>query len=560
MVAQLYKLFTQSINDVHKAAYVLATFSFVSQILALIRDRLFAATFGASETLDVYYAAFRIPDLLYVSAASIVSLGALVPFLVQKIRDNKKEAKRFVNGMFTFFALSISAISTALFFLVPLFLPALFPGFEDPSVQSDLVLMTRILLLQPIFLGLSSLLAGVTQVYKKFFVYSIGLLLYNVGIIGGLIFLYPSLGIAGLGIGVVIGAFLQFAVQLPAVISEGFVPRFSFSAQWSDVWEVFSLSLPRMITLSAAQIVMLVLISLASSLEEGSITIFNFSYNLQSVPLTVIGVSYSVAAFPTLAGLYSEGKTLLFARQIASAARHIIFWSLPAMVLFIVLRAQIVRVILGAGEFSWSDTRLTAAALGIFAISIVAQALTLLFVRGYYAAGKTKRPLIISLITSVGTVVLALFFLEAIERFPNTREFIEDLFRVGELAGTRVLALALAYTIGQITNALLLWHFFSRDFSEFAIPVKSAFFHSAVSSLVVGVVAYVSLTVFDDVFDINTFFGIFMQGFLSGVAGIIAGIALLNIFGNREIKEIQRTLHGRITRRSVILPDDQGQH
>lgn len=559
MVAQFYKLLTQSVEDIHKAAYILASFSLFSQILALVRDRLFASTFGASETLDIYYAAFRIPDLLYVSVASVVSLGALVPLLVHKIEENKEEAKRFVDGMFTFFFLLISVVCAVLFFAIPYMAPLLFPGFETAAAQSELILLTRILLLQPILLGLSSLLAGVTHVYKKFFVYSIGLLLYNVGIIFGLLFLYPTFGLAGLGMGVVLGALLQFIIQLSAIAREGFVPFPRFSLKRADLKEVLTLSIPRTITLSASQLVMLVLISLASLLEEGSITVFNFSYNLQSVPLTIIGVSYSVAAFPTLARLYSEGKTLLFARQIASAARHIIFWSLPAMVLFIVLRAQIVRTVLGAGEFSWSDTRLTAATLGIFSISIVAQALILLFIRGYYAAGKTRRPLIIAVATSLSTLALAFLSLEIVERYPTVQYFLESLFRVEGLSGTRVLILALVYSVGQMASALLLWFFFSRDFKEFAVPVRSAFLHSLSSSVFIGFVSYFCLAIFDNIFDINTFLGIFLQGLLSGIVGITAGIALLNLLGNREIKEIQRALHSRFSSQEVIISDEYSQ-
>jgi len=559
MVEKLYTFLTQSVNNIHKAAYVLATFSLFSQILALVRDRLFAATFGASKTLDVYYAAFRIPDLVYVVIASMVSLGALVPFLVKKIGEDKEDAQKFVNGMFTFFVLTSSVVCGVLFFLIPHLAPVLFPGLDNPATHGDLILLTRILLLQPIFLGLSSLVAGVTHVYKKFFVYSIGLLLYNIGIISGLLFFYPHFGIAGLAIGVIIGAFLQFIIQIPAIAREGFVPRPTLRIKMSDLKEVFTLSFPRMITLSAAQIVMLILISLASRLAEGSITVFNFSFNLQSVPLTIIGVSYSVAAFPTLARLYSEGKTALFARQIASAARHIIFWSLPATTLFIVLRAQIVRVILGAGKFSWSDTRLTAATLGLFSISIVAQALVLLFVRGYYAAGKTNRPLVIALLTSSGTIVLALLSLFFIQENPSIRLFFESLFRVEDLEGTRVLMLALSYSIGQITNALLLWHFFSRDFKEFAVPVKSAFIHSFAGSIFMGFIAYVSLDIFSSIFDINTFIGIFLQGLLSGIIGIVAGIILLNLLKNREILEIERALHSRLSKQTVILPEDYPQ-
>jgi putative peptidoglycan lipid II flippase len=560
MVAQLYKFLTQSVSDIHRAAYILATFALFSQLLALFRDRLLASTFGAGEILDVYYAAFRIPDIVYVTASSLVSLGALVPLLVHRMNQNKEDARRFLNNIFTFFLIGIGSISVVLFFAIPYISPILFPGLSAEATEK-LVLLTRILLLQPIFLGLSSLFSSVTHVHKKFLVYAAGLLLYNVGIIFGLLFLYPTFGIMGLGAGVVLGAILQFAIQIPVMFQEGFAPRLTTSLRISELKEVFTLSFPRMLALSAGQIVMLVLISFASVMETGSITVFSFAYNLQSVPLTVIGVSYSVAAFPTLARLHSEGKLLPFVRQIALAARHIIFWSLPAMALFIVLRAQVVRVVFGAGEFGWVDTKLTAATLAAFALSIVAQALALLFIRGYYAAGKTRRPLVIALLSSLATIALALLFLFTFNNYPVVRFFIESLFRVEDVVGTTIIMLAFAFSLGQIMNALLLWFFFTRDFKAFAVPLKNAFVHSLSASVFMGFVSYLCLGIFDDVFNINTFFGIFMQGLLSGMIGIAAGVLLLNFLGNKEIAEVQNAIRLRIFggRRTVIIPDDTPQ-
>jgi hypothetical protein len=115
------------------------------------------------------------------------------------------------------------------------------------------------------------------------------------------------------------------------------------------------------------------------------------------------------------------------------------------------------------------------------------------------------------------------------------------------------------YSIGQTMSALLLWYSFSRDFKEFAVPVRSAFLHSLSSSVFIGFVSYTCLGIFDNVFDINTFLGIFWQGLLSGVIGIIAGIILLNLLGNREIKEIQRALHSRFSSREVLISDEYSQ-
>ena len=131
---------------------------------------------------------------------------------------------------------------------------------------------------------------------------------------------------------------------------------------------------------------------------------------MQSVPLAIVGASYSLAAFPTLAGLWTKGDTRTFVSTLSTAMRHIFFWSVPALVLFVVLRAQIVRTVLGSGAFDWSDTRLTAASLALFAVSVVAQSAILLLTRAYYAAGKTRAPLFIAFGGALITVCSAFLF------------------------------------------------------------------------------------------------------------------------------------------------------
>lgn len=556
MVTQMYRFLTRGIHDLHQAAYVLGLFALLSQILALIRDRIFAHTFGAGETLDIYYAAFRIPDLLYVGVASIVSLSVLVPFLVERAQQDKEEAQRFVNNIFTIFALTMVAVSTVLFIAMPVIARALFPGF-DAEATDKLILLTRILLAQPFLLGLSSLLAGVTQASKQFAAYSLSLVVYNIGIIIGVLFFYPQMGIAGLGVGVLIGAVFHAAIQLPAVIESRLVPRPVFRPRFSEAKEVLKLSLPRTITLSGAQIVLLVLISLATLMEEGSVAVFTFAYNLQSVPLTIIGVSYSVAAFPTLASAYTNGQKKLFARHIATALRHILFWALPATALFIILRAQIVRVILGTGEFDWADTRLTAASLAIFSLSLVAHALVLLFVRGYYAAGKTLRPLIINVSSSLGIIALAFGLLALFRTNEAVYSFMQSALRLEGVEGSHVVALPLAYSIGFIVNAVLLWIFFARDFRSFTPAIFRTFFESLAASLALGAASYFALGIFVEVFNQETLIGIFLQGLSAGIVGLMAGIIVLELVGNKEIKEIRKALYSRFWKKRVIPPDPE---
>jgi putative peptidoglycan lipid II flippase len=551
MVHRVLKILGSEITGLHQAAYLLGVFAVLSQILGLIRDRLLAHLFGASTSLDIYYAAFRIPDFIFVSVASFVSVFVLVPFLVDKVDRNKREGVDFISNIFSFFFVSVTILSVLAFFLTPRLSEFLFPNFDKESLKT-LTDLTRILLLSPIFLGLSNLFSSITQVYKKFFVYSLSPLLYNLGIIVGILFFYPSFGLQGLGMAVALGAFLHLIIQLPTIIEHGFFPSLKLNLNLREIFDVVKISFPRTITLSLSNITILILIALAGVIGEGSISIFNFSFNLQSVPLSVIGVSYSVAAFPTLARFFSAGDRENFVKHIIIAARHIIFWSIPAIFLFIVLRAQIVRVILGSGNFTWEDTRLTAAALALFAISILAQSLVMLFVRGYYAAGLTKKPLLINIFSSIFIILISFLLVEVFNTNKMFKYFIESLFRIEDTNHTNIIMLPLAYSFGMILNCIMLWWSFKFDFKEFFFPIKEAFFHSIVASFFMAFITFKFLRVFDGVFDINTFWGILLQGLLSGIIGLIFWFAILKIFQNDEINEIWRSLHSRFWKNPAI--------
>ena len=377
-------------------------------------------------------------------------------------------------------------------------------------------------------------------------VYALSSPLYNVGIILGIVFLLPHFGIMGIAVGVLFGALMLSLTQIPLVIRDGLFPRFSFHFDWGRVKKVAKLSIPRTITMSSQQLTNLALVSFASFLGAGSISIFNLSLNLQSVPLSIIGVSYSSAIFPLLARLMGEGKREEFVDKMTSAAQHVIFWSVPLCVLFIVLRAQIVRTVLGSGQFSWSDTRLTAAALALFVVSAVGQSLILLFVRSFYAEGKTAKPLAINVMSMIFTIGIAFVLIKLFHGMPLFRDFTEALLRVGGSEDTSVLMLPLAFSLGIFLNLYLHWKSFTRDFSGFTRPVFKTAFHSLGASIIGGFVAYQSLRVFNDMFDLTTVFGVFMQGLSAGIVGAVVIVVVLILVGNRELQDVWKALHEKV--------------
>ncbi len=557
MIARkLLTLLHTETGGLHAAAYLLAGFTFLSQILGLVRDRLLAHTFGADTLLDVYYAAFRIPDLVLIFAGSIVSIAILVPLLTKHLNHTKEEGKRFVDSVFTFFFLFIVLVSAILFFILPYILDNFFPGLVEKGVYGELVKLSRLFLLSPLFLGLSNLFASIVQVKRRFLVYALSPVLYNAGIILGIIWLYPMFGLFGVGVGVVLGALFHLLIQVPVVSRENLLPSFVRSVDWPEIRAVVFTSLPRAFTLSIGNIVIVFLLGFASLFREGSISIFNFGINLQSVPLSIVGVSYSLAAFPLLSELFEKNKIDEFRGRVQTALHHIVFWSLPALVMFIVLRAQIVRTVLGSGAFDWTDTRLTAAVLALFVVSVIAQAISLLVIRAYYATGNTKKPLVVGVVSGLLMVVLTFVFYDMYQAGSVSFWFLEALLHVEYLPGTEVLILPLAYSVGMFVNMIGLLWWFQKDFNVLSGKTVRTFFHTFSASIIGGFTAFRFLYVFDDYFNLDTVSGVFFQGLSAGVIGILLGLGILLVLGNKEVEEVYRSIRSKISKdQNILLPD-----
>ena len=533
-----FRFLSTEVRGMHQAAYLLAVFAFGSQLLALVRDRLLASAFGAGHTLDLYYAAFRVPDFLFATVASLFSLYALLPILSRLEREQEGLMISFLRDILWVFFLGMAVVCAIAYALAPALVPYIAPGFAaDPASRMQLIILVRILLLQPILLGASNTIAALTQLRHRFVLYSVSPLLYNLGIIFGAVVLYPRFGIAGLGFGVVSGALLHLLIQVPFFLGEKRGDKIPLSRMLRGVREVLVLSIPRTFALASTQVSLLAITAMASFLASGSIAIFTFAYNLQSVPLTIIGVSYSVAAFPTFARLYAAGAHEEFARYTEAALRHILFWATPATIFVIVLRAQIVRTILGSGQFDWNATRLTAAALSLFILSLAAQSITLLIARAYYATGNTRKPLYYGCADITVSIISALSLLTLFNDNMFFRNFVEALLRVQDIPGTAVLMLALGYALGSIAEFIIGYMYFVRDFGLSHQRLTRLIFESFSASVIGGVASYGILSVSGSVQNISTTLGVFAQGAVAGTVGLIITGAILWLLKNEEFSE-----------------------
>ncbi|TSC86428.1 MAG: Integral membrane protein MviN [Parcubacteria group bacterium Gr01-1014_8] len=543
ITGRAFEFLSREVRGMHAAAYILGFSSLLSSLLALLRDRLLAHTFGAGIELDLYYAAFRIPDLLFVAIGALVSAYVLIPVLATRDETGQHRYIDAVVVGFSILAISASALAAlAAPWLLGWFFPSLAAGATFPT----LILLTRILLLQPIFLGFSNILAAVTQSRHRYALYAAAPIVYNVGIILGIILLYPFFGLAGVAWGVVLGALLHALIQVPSVIRDGFLRVEPLRAELWVIFDTVRISFPRALALSMNQLAFLGLLIIASSLTTGSISIFMFAFNLQAVPLAIIGASYSVAAFPTLATLSRNGSDE-FMSYVATAARHVLFWSMPVLMLIIVLRAHVVRVVLGSGEFNWIDTRLTAAALALFAISLAAQGIMLLLVRAYYASGKTLVPLVVSGASALAAILLGLLFLGAFDD-PSALTFIEALLRVEFIRGTEILALPLAYSMASLLGIVILAIHFEFSNRGFFVSVGRAFGESITAAFVGAVAAYGTLVVLGTVTFSSTLASVLMRGGVAGLVGLLATAIAYALLGSREFSETVQSLSRRVWR------------
>ncbi len=537
-----YSRITAPIRGLHQAAYLLAALTLASQALALLRDRTFAHSFGAGQTLDLYYAAFRVPDLVFALVSSLVSAYVLIP----RITGMDRESTRRILSQSASFLFGVGGvICIVLAVFMPQFLAVLYPSFVDAPQHAEFVLLARILLFQPILLGLSGILGSVTQVHRRFVLFALSPVLYNLGIILGTVVFYPLSGLPGIGLGVVLGAIAYLAVNIPVVVEAGVMPRFALP-RFALMASIVRDSIPRSLALGMGSVTALFLTALASRVGTGSISVFTFASNLEAVPLGLIGASYAVAAFPALSEASGEERRSEFTQILSSSARHIILWSVVSLGLIAVLRAHLVRVILGTGAFDWNATRLTAALLAILAVGLVAQGLVLLFSRALYAVHQSWRPLFYQVAGGALTVVLAVMFL-ALPASGGLPASLAALLKVTDVHGSTILLVALAATLGQIFLVLLSLVALRNVSVGLARALARPLIDGTLAALAGGAAAYAVLFLEGGIAPLTTLMSVFIQGLVAGVVGLAAAALALYFAENEEFRIVVNAL-GRLVR------------
>ncbi len=514
----------------------------MSALLGLLRDRLLAGEFGAGEYLDIYFAAFRIPNFVYGILITGGIVAAFLPIFSSIYEKKEEEGWNLVSNLLNVLLLFLSFLSFLLLIFAPFIVKLITPGFSDYQREWT-VILTRIMLLSPIIMGLSSVFSGVLQYFGRFFAYALAPILYNLGIIFGIVFLYPLVGLIGLSYGVVLGAILHLLIQLPAGRNIGFKYKKVIDLKSKELKRVIYLILPRIVGQASSQLNMIVVTALASTLVPGSISIFHFAEHLQSFPVRIIGVSFAIAAFPGLSRSWNRGKREDFLNSFSSSFRHILFFIIPISLLIFILRAQIVRLVLGTGQFGWIETRLTAASLGIFSLGLFALALVHFLVRVYFSFQDTKTPVIIGIFTMGINIAFCFFFLFLLN-FENSFSQIATTFlRLESLEHIQVIAFPLAFLFSGIIQFFLLLFFLKRKLKE--IREKEIFFSFIkifIASLLTSLTAYFSLRAALNFVVLDTFMGVFWQTLITLINSLIVYLLSSYLLGSLEMRQIVRDL------------------
>ncbi len=528
MISKLVKL--ESTFHIGQATLIIASFTLLSRITGFFRDILLASHLGLSANSDIYFTAFRIPDLVY----NLLILGTLsvafIPVFSEYYYKDKKKAFEIASTILNISALGMFAICVLIFIFADPLTKMIAPGFSEAQLEQT-ELITRIMLLSPIIFTISNVFSSVLISLKKFLVVNIAPLLYNLGIIIGIVFLYPKFGLSGLAYGVILGALMHLGIQVPEAWRNGFTWKPRMLYQNEGVRKIGALFLPRIVGLDNSYVNLIVVTIIGSTLATGSITAFNYANNLQAVALGIFALSSAVAIFPVLSEYFAKEDMIGFIRTLQHTIIRVLYFVVPITILLLLLRAHVVRLLFGYGACDWNCTITTFDTLGVLALGLVAQSLIPLFARAFYARQNTKTPVAISLVGMVINIVLSYFLSQ----------------------GLSIVGVALGFVIATTVQCILLFVALHRSFvvQDHVNQSELHVFDSTIvvqslkilfSSILLGGVSYLTLYLIDPILNTHTVFGIFAQASIATVMGTVVYVIMTRYLGIKESQAIGRSI------------------
>jgi putative peptidoglycan lipid II flippase len=523
MIARFHKILNHKSETIFGAAILTSGLTLIGSFLGLLRNAFLASRFGASSYLDVYYASFRLPDLIY----NIFIMGAIsaafIPIFSEHWAKDEESAWQFSNAIILLIGGFIGSLALIMAIFARPILSRLLVGFGAEQLELA-ILLTRIMMIQPILMGISSVVGSILKVFKLFLSCALAPLLYNTGIIIGILFFVPMMGLKGLAWGVVLGAGLHLIIQLPALVTTGYQFKIASSIlkkRMEGLKNVVLIMVPRSLGIIANQVFLLGITVIATMLKEGSLAVFNFANDIQNLPQTVFALSFAVAAFPALSRLDAEKKKTDFTKTSLNTLLQIFFFLIPIAIWFIIFREPIIRLLLGYGRFDWSSTLKTVQVFSILSLGMIFQGVNAFLLRIFFAKKDALKPFI------AGVIAYSLGFILC--------------YKLGLSFGIQGLALAVMLT--YLFYFFILAFLLKPEFSPFLLRQFYVSLMKIVAvSLVSGLVAYLSFSIFQGYFPVEKVLNLVLSAAISFIISFIAFVIMCLKFKIKEIYDLKSIL------------------
>ena len=490
--------------NVKLAATILAGSTLLSSLLGFFRDRLLNSAYMPSENgalagypvgLDAYTAAFMVPDFMFaVLVSGALSVTFIPVFNERWVKGNKQSAWQISSSMINFMALITMAASVLIIiFADPLMKYLIAPGLSE-SGHALSVSMMQVIAVNPFIFAVAAVIASIQQAVGRFMFCALAPMLYNVGIIIGTVWFTGGVnlfgwqifdgGIMGVALGVVLGSFLQLIVSAVGLAGLGF--DYNFKIYWRNKGfrKVLSLLPARSVDQGMDYVVSLVEVNLASRLVDGTVRAYQQALTLHMMPINLIGVAISNAAFPQLTEHLGEGRNDLFQKDLRSLLRIIFWMALPVSVVIFFTRGYVVHFIRNGGN------QLIAGILGCLVVAILFRTIYHMAARAFYARQDTKTPLYISIFSITLNIILAIV--------------LSMVLKMGAYG------LAWAQSTVAVLEVVVLLAVMNRQMPKlFDMTFVRAIFKMIIAGTITGVVCYIAVLIMPFRYHDDSFFSAF---------------------------------------------------
>jgi len=506
-------------QTIFSSAVILALMIILSRVFGFLRYHTLA-TFFNKEELDIFFASFRIPDLIFEVLITGAFTSSFIPIFI-KFQSDQEELNKNISSIINLILVLTVFCVIILYLTMDWLIPAITPGFS-PEKNKLIIYYSRILLVGQLpILIFANILTGLGQANKIFFLTSIGPILYNIVIILATMFLAPNFGLMAPIIGVVIGGIVFFLVQLPLFYKSNFTYRLILK-KTSGLIAFVRMTIPRVITVAVSQIDVTVDLTLATFLGNGAYTVFYLAQRLQLLPVSVVGVAFGQASLPYLSEIYQQKRIEDFKKIVIESILKLFFFTIPIMSFFIFARTPIVRIFFGGEKFDWAATVDTAVALSYFSLSVPFHAAYYFLTRCFYSLMDTKTPFVISVNSvAINTLLSILFVLYF--KFP-------------------VWSLAISFSVSMIANVILLFIILYRRVQGFNLAFL--FFETGkmlITTLLSSIVVYYLMKLMDGlIFDTSRTINVFFLLLVGSIVYFLLYLFLCWIFEVQEIYLVTR--------------------